>query len=140
MPPQSRAPDLKEDKAYRARMDKRLEEAGWDREWSAFGCAGTICVVGNKDGARIQVVPLSFGGGVVWCKNKQPQTSCERLEDARDSGSIYHPGNGNKGATAGKYGVSVDIWKDGNFCVAVGPHVGAPGPIFDGGEVDTTPD
>ena len=140
VPQQTRVPDLKEDKSYRARVDEQLAEAGWEGEWSVFGCAGTVCAVGNENGARMQVVPPALGGGVVWCKTSQPQTSCERLEEARERGSIYHPGNGNKGFTIGKYGVSIDKWNDGNFCISVGPQAGFLGPIYDGGEIDTTPD
>ena len=101
---------------------------------SVFGCIGPHCVSGNPNGARHQIGMPALGGGLSFCSAPQPETSCEDIDAARERGDSYPPGNGNVGATLGRFGISVEKWKDGRTCFLIGPHVGLPGPIADGGD------
>ena len=116
-----------------SQLDYRPLEPGEQIDVSVFGCIGPHCVSGNTNGARHQFGVPALGGGLSFCSAPQPETSCEDIDAARERGDIYPPNNGNKGLTLGRFGVSVEKWKDGRTCVLIGPHVGLPGPIADGG-------
>jgi hypothetical protein len=105
-------------------------------EASIFGCFGVHCVSGNEYGARHTATFPTIGGGFTLCTKAQEPTSCEQIESAKEKGFLYPPGNGNKGVVYGRFGISVEQWQDGRFCISFGPHVALPfpTPIADGGD------
>ena len=93
---------------------------------SVFGCVGLHCVSGNSGGAEHQWGPPALGGGITVCSDDPDDEGCDKNDPDRNKGE--------KGGTYGKFGIGVTVWEDGKTCISIGPHVGLPGPVINGGD------